>query len=212
MAAEIKENDIPVVGIGLVFFILALIYSFSDYNLTFDKTNYIGEWKSAFKYATTFVLAYIVILFKALIVLFFIYVLFIVYNIAIIGAFRPLVSNSIDSNDVIDSSSSAREIIQEARQSYFGSIKKANSSMFQVAFGFIHVPYAILLVYVLIPILLYVFIMTYYFTISSKKKVQGNEGEMQNILVTNYHFFMIFLFVLIIIALVFLILSFITAS
>jgi hypothetical protein len=210
MAAETNDQMIPAVGIGLVFFILALIYCLSDYGITFDKTNYIGEWKNAFKYATTFVLAYVIILFKALIVLFFIYVLFIVYNIAIIGAFRPLVSNSIDSNDVIDSSGSAREIIQEARQSYFGSIKKASSSMFKVAFGFINVPYAILLIYVLIPVLLYVFIMTYYLSLSSQKKVKQNEGDMQDILLSNYHFFIMLLFALLIIAVVFLIISFIT--
>jgi hypothetical protein len=193
---EVETKDKLGIGMGLVMFILALVYCFADYNTVFDKNDYVGTYKSAVKYAFIFFFDFLGIVFKIMMVLLFIYMFIVVYNIAVVGIFKPLLTENADSNQIISSFSSAREILEEAKKSYMSMIKTVAKTAMKIVFGFIDIPNTILLFFVIIPVYLFFVAFAYYQFILNKKNISKiNEQKM---LSTNYHYFMILVFTIVI--------------
>jgi hypothetical protein len=186
------------VGMGLILFLLALIYCFTDYSSIFDKNDYVGKYKSAVKYAFAFCFDYVGIVFKVMLVLLFIYIFIVIYNIAIVAIFKPLLSDNVGSNESVNGFNSAREIIEQARISYFSMIKTVAINTMRVVFGFINIPNTLLLLFVIIPIYLLFAVFSYYHFISNKQNVEKEKSKEQKILTSTYHYFMILIFTIIV--------------
>lgn len=179
------------VSIGLALFLLALLYCFADFSSVFDKNSFIEKYNSAFTFAFTYFAAFITIMFKVMLVLLFIYVFIVIYNIAIVGIFKPLISENMDSNASVSGFSSAREIVDKARISYYESIKAIAKKTMDIAFGFIKIPNCLLLTFVLIPTYILIVTYSYYAFIGTKVNIKSNQ---QKVLSTNYHYFIILIF------------------
>lgn len=195
---ELEAKDKLGVGMGFVMFILALIYCFTDYNTVFDKSDYTGTYKNAVKYAFTFFFDFLGMVFKIMMVLLFIYMFIVVYNIAVVGIFKPLFTKNADSNEVISSFGSAREILEEAQKSYMSMIKKVAKTAMRIVFGFLDIPNTIILFFVIIPIYLFFVAFAYYQFILNKKNINKNRSNEQKLLETYYHYFMILIFTIVI--------------
>lgn len=197
---ETETKDKLGIGMGLVMFILALVYCFADYNTVFDKNDYVGTYKSAVKYAFIFFFDFLGIVFKIMMVLLFIYMFIVVYNIAVVGIFKPLLTENADSNQIISSFSGAREILEEAKKSYMSMIKTVAKTAMKIVFGFIDIPNTIVLFFVIIPIYLFFVAFAYYQFILNKKNINKNtesKSNEQKLLSTNYHYFMILVFTIV---------------
>jgi hypothetical protein len=195
---ESPKIDRLSIGMGLGLFILALIYCFADVSSVFDKSDYTGLYKSAIKYAFVFLFDFINIVFKIMLVLLFIYVFIVVYNITIVGIFKPLLSDNVDSNDSISGFNSARQIIEEAQKSYFSSVKVIAKNTMKVVFGFMDIPNTIVLFFIIIPLYLLFVVFAYYRFIVNKRNINKNKQNEQKFLTTNYHYLMILIFTIVI--------------
>lgn len=195
---ELQTKDKLGVGMGLVMFLLALIYCFTDYSSVFDKNDYVGTYKNAIKYAFIFLFDFLGIVFKIMMVLLFIYMFIVVYNIAIVGIFKPLLSKNADSNEIISSFNSAREILEEATISYTSMIKTVAKTAMRIVFGFLNIPNTIMLFFVIIPVYLFFVAFAYYQFIINKHNINKAKSDEQKFLSTNYHYFMILVFTILI--------------
>ena len=195
---DLQDKDKLGVGIGLIMFLLSLVYCFSDYNLVFDKNDYIGTYKSSVKYAFIFLFDFISIVFKIMIVLLFIYMFIVVYNIAIVGIFKPLLTKNADSNEVISTFNGARDILEQAQKSYITMIKTVAKTAMRVVFGFLNIPNTIILFFVIIPLYLFFVAFAYYQFILNKQNIEKSKSNEQKFLSTNYHNFMILVFTIVI--------------
>lgn len=194
---ELQPKDKLGIGMGLVMFLLALVYCFTDYSSVFDKNDYVGTYKSAVKYAFILLFDFLGIIFKILMVLLFIYMFIVVYNIAIVGIFKPLLTKNADSDEIISSFSSAREILEKATVSYTSMIKTVAKTAMRIVFGFLDIPNTIMLFFVIIPIYLFFVAFAYYQFILNKKNINKNNSNEQKFLSTNYHYFMILVFTIV---------------
>lgn len=195
---DLQTKDKLGVGMGLVMFLLALVYCFTDYSSVFDKNDYVGTYKSAVKYAFIFFFDFLGIIFKIMMVLLFIYMFIVVYNIAIVGIFKPLLTKNVDSNEIISNFSSAREILEKATISYTSMIKTVAKTAMRIVFGFLDIPNTIMLFFVIIPIYLFFVAFAYYQFILNKKNINKSKSNEQKYLSTNYHYFMILVFTIVI--------------
>ncbi len=195
---ELEAKDKLGIGMGFVMFILALIYCFTDYNSVFDKNDYVGKYKNAVKYAFTFFFDFLGMVLEIMMVLLFIYMFIVVYNIAVVGIFKPLFTKNADSNEVISNFSSAREILEEAQKSYMSMIKTVAKTAMRIVFGFLDIPNTIMLFFVIIPIYLFFVAFAYYQFILNKPNITKNKANEQKFLGTNYHYFMILVFTILI--------------
>lgn len=180
------------VGIGVALFILAVVYCLTDIGQIFAKNAFTEEYKSATKFAFSYSFSFLNLMFKVLLILLFIYIFIVIYDIAIVGIFKPLISENMDSNASITASSSAREIMEKARVSYFESIKAVARNTMSIVFGFINIPNALLILFFVIPLYILIVTFSYYKFISTKEKTKGPDQE--NILQTNYFYFVLLIF------------------
>lgn len=188
------------VGMGLGLFLLAMIYSLADIGTVFDKNAFVGQYANSLKYALSFFLGFVTIVFKIMLVLLFIFIFIVIYNIVVVGVFKPLMSDSIlnTSNPLsaIKGFTGAREIIEQAKVSYFSMIKTVALNTMQVVFGFINIPNTVILLFTVIPLYLLFSVFSYYQFVSTKENTSsGNDSQkQQRILNTNYHYFIMLIF------------------
>lgn len=201
---DVPTQNILGVGMGLGLFLLAMVYSLTDVGTVFDKTAYVGKYASSIKYALSFFLGFVTIVFKVMLVLLFIFIFIVIYNIVVVGVFKPLMSESLlnTSNplSVVKGFTGAREIIEQARVSYFSMIKTVAINTMQVVFGFINIPNTVILLFTVIPLYLLFAVFSYYQFVSTKDNVtKDNDAQKeQKILNTNYHYFIILIFTILI--------------
>lgn len=198
---EISSETLSL-GVSIVFLLLALVYTLADYDTIFNKDRFIDKkWAFPLKYALGYVGGYAAVIVKAILVLLFIYVFIVVYNLAIVGIFKPLLTDNVDSSASIKLSSGAGEIIDKARGTYFDAIKQVVKSMMPFTFGFIDVPQLLVLMFVIIPVFLFVTSFAYYYAVSHKK-VDDDTQRLKE-MTTTYHMFMVFMFTLIVVMCIF---------
>jgi hypothetical protein len=200
-----KHSDKLLSGLSIIFFTLAILYVFSDFNTILDINEYATEWKIPIKFSLGYVSAYLRILLKSLLVLFFIYVFIIIYNIVLIGVFKPLVSDGIDSTETISKFAGINDIIIASKSSYFKPIAIVAQKMMSIAFGFLILQYSILILLFIVPIIIFIVSLVYYSTISKKSNIP--EEKMQDVLKTNYHFMSMFILLLLFVVFTYLIYS-----
>lgn len=201
---DVPTQNILGVGMGLGLFLLAMVYSLADISTVFDKTSFVGKYASSIKYALSFFLGFVTIVFKIMLVLLFIFIFIVIYNIVVVGVFKPLMSESLlnTSNPLsaVKGFIGAREIIEQARVSYFSMIKTVAINTMSVVFGFINIPNTVILLFTVIPLYLLFAVFSYYQFVSTKSS--NNQGEdaqqQQKILNTNYHYFIILIFTILI--------------
>lgn len=181
------------VGIGLALFLLAIIYCFTDLFSVYQVNNFVEKHKGAIQFGLSYFFAFLMFMFKVCIVLLCIYIFIVLYNIAIVGIFKPLISENTDSNASIDSGSSAREIIDKARVSYYEAIKYIAKKVFTISFGFFSIPNSIMMIFVIIPTYFLVVTYSYYQFIATKENTKG--AQEQNILSTTFFYFILLLFI-----------------
>lgn len=186
------------IGMGLVLFLLALVYCFTDYDTTFDINDYVGTYKTAVKYAFTFTFDFLAMVFKIMLVLLFVYVFIVIYNIALVGIFRPLLTKNIDSKEIVSNFSGIDEILSSARISYDFAVMKVAKQAIKIVFGFLDIPNTIVLFFVIIPLYVFFVALAYYLYILNKKNIAKNPSEEQAFLSTNYHNLMILIFTILI--------------
>ncbi len=188
------------IGMGLGLFLLSLVYCLTDIGTILDKSLFTGQYTSAIKYALAFFFGFVSIAFKILLVLLFVFIFIVVYNIAAVAIFKPLMSESLDSGTAFKGFTGAREIIEQARVSYFSMIKTVAINTMRVVFGFINVPHTILLFFVVIPIYLLFAVFAYYQFVSTKSTTTDSNDVQkgQKIMNTNYHYFIMLIFTIII--------------
>lgn len=200
---EPKRNILGV-GMGLGLFLLAMIYSLADINTILDKSAFVGRYTSSIKYALAFFFGFVTIVFKIMLVLLFIFIFIVIYNIVVVGVFKPLMSESLlnTSNPLsaIKGFIGAREIIEQARVSYFSMIKTVAVNTMSVVFGFINIPNTVVLLFTVIPIYLLFSTFSYYQFVSNKDNTKNNSDTQkeQKILNTNYHYFIILIFTILV--------------
>lgn len=184
------------VGMGLGLFLLALTYSLTDIGVVLDKNAFVGKYTSSIKYALTFFFGFVTIVFKIMVVLLFIYTFIVIYNIVIVGILKPLMSkNTLDPTRGF---SGARDIITQAHESYFGMIKSVATKTMDVVFGFINIPNTLILFFIVIPIYLLFAVFSYYQFVSTKQTIDDDSQKGQKIMNTNYHYFIMLIFTVVI--------------
>lgn len=180
-------------GLSLAFLTLAIVYAIADFAIVFDINDFSAEWKAPAKFALSYVMSYYRILGKALIVLFFVFVFIIMYDLVLIGVITPFVSDNIDSKKNISKFAGVAEIIGATKDGYFQGVAKVASLTISTLFGFISLKFAILLLVIVFPIVMFCVSFVYYSSISNVSKIDDTE-EQQNILKTSFHFISIFMF------------------
>jgi hypothetical protein len=199
---DAPTQNILGVGMGLGLFLLAMIYSLADISTVFDKNAFVGKYTSSIKYALAFFFGFITIVFKIMLVLLFIFIFIVVYNIVVVGVFKPLMSESLlDTTNplsLVKGFTGAREIIEQARVSYFSMIKTVAVNTMQVVFGFINIPNTIILLFTVIPLYLLFSTFSYYQFVSNKDNTSNDSQKEQKILNTNYHYFIILIFTILV--------------
>jgi hypothetical protein len=184
------------VGMGLGLFLLAMVYSLTDIGVVLDKNAFVGKYTSSIKYALTFFFGFVTIVFKIMVVLLFIYTFIVIYNIVIVGILKPMMSkNTLDPTAGF---SGAREIISQARESYFAMIKSVAVKTMDVVFGFINIPNTLILFFTVIPVYLLFAVFSYYQFVSTKHNIDDDTQKGQKILNTNYHYFIMLIFTVVI--------------
>jgi hypothetical protein len=181
-------------GVAIAFFVLAFVYTLADFDTMFDKDKLVPNKRaSPFKYALGYVFGYAAVVIKVVLVLLFVYVFIVVYNLAIVGIFKPLLSDNVDSASNIKFSTGANEIVEKARGSYFEAIKQVTKTVMGFTFGFIDVPQLLVVMCVIVPTVIFVTSFTYYYShpASGEDKIKQMN--------TAYHMFMMFIFALIIV-------------
>lgn len=182
------------VGIALALFLLAIVYCFTEIGSVFQMNTFVESHKGAVAFGLSYCFAFLAIMFKVMLVLFFIYIFVVIYNIAIVGIFKPLISANMDSDASVSSGSSAREIVEKARVSYYEAIKVVAKKVFTIAFGFFNIPNTLLIVFGVIPLYLLVVTFSYYQFVATKEKTKGSQE--QNILNTTFMYFTLLIFII----------------
>jgi hypothetical protein len=199
---DAPTQNILGVGMGLGLFLLAMIYSLADISTVFDKNAFVGKYTNSIKYALAFFFGFVTIVFKIMLVLLFIFMFIVVCNIVVVGVFKPLMSESLlnTSNPLsaVKGFIGAREIIEQARVSYFSMIKTVAVNTMQVVFGFINIPNTIILLFTVIPLYLLFSTFSYYQFVSNKGTISNDSQKEQKILNTNYHYFIILIFTILV--------------
>lgn len=191
------------IGLGILLFCLATIYTLADYDAIFEKSVFLKKWSNPIKYAIAYVMSYMTFILKALLVLCFIFVFIVVYNILIVGIFKPLLSDNLGSAASLKSaglgiSMGASEIVEKARQTYFEAIKEVIKKGIVFVFGMFRVPNAALILLVVLPIFLFTNALAYY-------AMTSKSNETNKVLNTNYHMLTVGIFCMLLLALVFII-------
>lgn len=183
--------------IAFFFFLMAFIYVMADFFVIFDVNNYLGEWSGgATKFAVGYSFAIFVIIFKLLLVLFFIYLFIVFYKVTVIALVTPVLSNNVSSNESIDNSNGAREVIDKAKMGFSESLNYILKSNMKTVFGIYKIPNAIIGLLIVLPVFVYISTFSYYYSISRTKYIK--DEDVQNVLTTNYHYFAIIILTILI--------------
>jgi hypothetical protein len=196
------QSAVLMSGLSVVLLILAIAYSMADFAVLFDINEYSAEWKEPGKFALSYWIAYFRVLFKAIIILFFVFIFIVIYDIVLIGFIYPLLKDNIDSSKNIASFGGASDIITASKAGYFDAIKSMTDNVTKIAFGFINLRYAIMLIVVIIPSLIFSVSFVYYTFLCDKEKIK--DEDMQKVLKTNFHYMAIFIISLLAIVLMYL--------
>ena len=197
------DTKILMAGLSMTFLILAIVYAMADFAVVFDINEFSAEYKTPVKFALSYWISYFRILFKAIIILLFVFVFIVVYDIALVGFVRPILSENIDSSKNISSFAGASDIITASKEGYFKSVGAVAENANKIVFGFINMNYAILLIMVIIPSVIFLISYVYYSVLSHEKSIA--KEDIQNVLKTNFHYMAMFIICLLSIVLLYLI-------
>lgn len=180
---------------GLFVFLLASLYGFADYFIVFAKNDFIDEWKGPFIQSIKFVFSFIMLLTKILLALLFLFTLTVVFVFAIVGIFKPWTKKDITSNDAIRTASSAVELMTNTENEYTAIFKMVIEKVSKLVFGVIDITQAMLLLFIVIPVFMFIAVFIYNWSnLPNKKGKELEEVSQRNLLLTNFHFMNIFVF------------------
>lgn len=197
------DSKVLLAGLSITFLILSIIYSMADFAVVFDINEFSAEYKSPAKFALSYWIAYFRILFKAIVILLFIFIFIVIYDIVLVGFITPIISDNVDSNKNISSFAGASDIITASKHSYFTSVNAVTENANKIVFGFINMRYAILLMFIIVPSLIFCISYVYYGVLCNENYIP--KEDMQNVLKTSFHYMAIFIISLIAIILIYLV-------
>ena len=197
------DPKVLLAGLSITFLILAMIYSMADFAVVFDINEFSAEYKSPAKFALSYWIAYFRILFKAIIILLFVFIFIIIYDIVLVGFITPIISDNVDSSKNVSSFAGASDIIAASKQGYFKSINTVTDNANKIVFGFINMRYAILLMMVIVPCLIFCIAYVYYGVLCNESSIP--KQDLQNVLKTSFHYMAMFIISLIAIILIYLV-------
>jgi hypothetical protein len=173
---------------GFVFFVLATLYGFADYFILFPKTDHIGEWKTPMIRAFEFIFQFLLLLVKIFMALLFLFILTCAILFTVVGIFTK---TDTTSNDAIGGAFSARNLIEDAKGKYTGTLGMVLNKSFTFIFGVLDISQTTILL-LIIPIFMFVVILIYYMSVSKQSNIEKKDE--QKILTTNYHSLNILIF------------------
>jgi hypothetical protein len=185
------------VAVGLILFILSFTYALLDISTFFKKETQEREQHHYLKYALFYVGGYYQIVLKALLALLFVFVFLMVYNIILVGVFKPLISDTASSSTSGDIT--YEQIVAKAKGGYFDLISAIAKLVFTTVFKIVDVKFALLMLFVFIPITIFFVVTTYYLTVGRKYNME-NVTSPNTARVANYHYLTIMILSFIIIS------------
>ncbi len=197
------DSKLLMAGLSIAFLILAIVYAMADFAIVFDINEFSAEYKTPAKFALSYWISYFRILFKAIVILLFVFIFIVVYDIVLVGFIGPILSENIDSSKNISSFAGASDIITASKEGYFKSVGAVTENANKIVFGFINMHYAILLIMIIVPGIIFCISYVYYSVLSNEKSIP--KKEMQNVLKTNFHYMAMFIICLLAIVLIYLI-------
>lgn len=202
--AETKiDPKVLLAGLSITFLILAIIYSMADFAVVFDINEFSAEYKSPAKFALSYWIAYFRILFKAIVILLFVFIFIVIYDIVLVGFITPIISDNVDSSKNVSTFGGASDIIEASKEGYFKSINAVTENANKIVFGFIKMRYAILLMFVVVPCLIFCIAYVYYAVLCNEQSIP--KEELQNVLKTSFHYMAMFIISLLAIILIYLV-------
>lgn len=173
------------VVVGLLLFILSFSYALLDISYFFKKETQEYEQLHFLEYGTLYLMGYYQILLKALLALLFVFVFLMVYNMVLVGVFKPLISNPVAPG--VSGDATYDEIVAKAKGGYFEIISAIARLIFTTVFEIVDVKFALAVVFVILPVSIFIIAVCYHIIIASKKKMENVEEPVE-IRATNYHY------------------------
>jgi hypothetical protein len=176
------------VVVGIMLFSLAVVYALLDVDESFSKDNQESKRHPVLIYSFNYTIGYFQILFKALLALLFVFIFLMVYNFILVGVFKPLISDSVNAGT--QSSLPYEQIVSKAKEGYYQLIAAVTKHIFTTVFQIVDIKLIFAMMFLVVPLFIFVVVTTYYLTIARSKKMENivDTDEDYRVRSTNYHF------------------------
>ncbi len=171
---------------GFILFVACLtlaLLNYPDY-VYIDKQ--IQASTSKYIRAMYYLYGYIVIVFKALLALIFVFVFVMVALIIVVGIFKPMMSDGVNSDTSVYANSGYSEIVLKAKEGYFALIGALAQKTFHSALYVFNFPPVLVTLFAFTPIFILCVALVHCVFWNPKDM---DDQEKENYLATNYHLF-----------------------
>jgi hypothetical protein len=120
--------------VGTIFFVAAMVLSLLKYPDYVTKETQLDSKVSRYARSMYYLYGYANILLKALVVLVFIFVFIMVFNVITLGVFKPLMSDSVGSDESVYANTGYGDIVMKAKDGYFALLGAVAQKVFQTTF------------------------------------------------------------------------------
>ncbi len=173
------------VVVGMIFFVLAFAYALLDSAFFFRKDEQTNKQIHFLRYGLSYVAGYYQMLLRTFLALVFIFIFLMVYNIIMVGVLKPLISDSVASG--MSKGTPYEEVVAKAKHGYFELISSLAKLMVVTVFSVVNVKLALILLFVYVPLAIFILVTTYHLTIARPKNME-TIGDIDNARTTNYHY------------------------